>query len=248
MDPDASKRHSPISTAQMIRYYHLVVQPGWTDFQQRAPKTRKKFWKRKKFWRGVAGTVIAGLIVWAVTVGLPSLFRSPPSTSSPGTSSQSNSTGSRHTSSQGTSTTNPPSRSAPEFLVGLPVASGDMPQKGLVTIGGQSFSKSLYYDNSTRVQTSYSTVFNLTGHWRKFVAWVGIQPDPADIMGSCTRDAGSTYQVLVDQNRVAQGVVTCEPQKVSVSVAGAHELDLVFDTHPFYIATGEFAWANAKLQ
>jgi hypothetical protein len=130
----------------------------------------------------------------------------------------------------------------------LPVASGDPPQKGLGIIGGQSFPKSLYYDNRARVQTSYNTHFSLTGNWEVFVASVGEQPDPTDPLG-CTRDAGSTYEVSVDQVRVAEGEVPCgQTKKISVSVAGAHDLDLVFNTHPFYIATGDFAWANAQLK
>lgn len=81
-----------------------------------------------------------------------------------------------------------------------------------------------------------------------FVAWVGIQPDPADPFG-CGRDTGSTYEILVDQSRTSEGVVPCgHTEEVSVSVAGAHDLDLVFNTHPYYIATGEFAWANAQLK
>jgi hypothetical protein len=144
------------------------------------------------------------------------------------------------------------SSSPPEFLMSLPVASGDTPQKGLLIIGGQSFPKSLYYDNSARVQSSYNTHFSLTGNWKVFVASVGIQPDPADHLspdGSCSRDAGSTYEVSVDQVQVAEGEVPCgQTQKISVSVAGAHDLDLVFNTHPFWIATGDFVWANAQLK
>jgi hypothetical protein len=221
-----------------MRYYHPIVQQGGS-----------RQGNQEKFWWWVAIAVVAGLIIWGATVEIPSLFHhsSPPSAASSSSSSSSVS-GSPSQPARSASAASSPSWSAPKFLMSLPVASGDMPQKGLVTIGGQSFSKSLYYDNSTRVQTGYNTDFNLAGHWKRFVAWVGIQPDPSDFMGSCTRDAGSTYQVLVNQNRVKQGTVSCEPEKISVSVAGAHELDLIFNTHPFYIATGEFAWANAKLQ
>ena len=142
----------------------------------------------------------------------------------------------------------PPTQAARKFLVGVSVASGDMPQIGLVIIGGQSYKQSLYYDNSVRVQTSYNTHFSLTENWKMFVAWVGEQPASADPLG-CTRDAGSTYEILVDQSLTLEGVVPCgRTKEVSVSVAGAHDLDLVFNTHPFYIATGNFAWANAQLK
>jgi hypothetical protein len=132
----------------------------------------------------------------------------------------------------------------------LPVTSvsGDTPQKGLVIIGGQSYKQSLSYDNHARVQTGYNTHFSLTGNWEVFVAWVGEQPNATDPFG-CNRDVGSTYEVSVDQVQVAEGEVPCgQTQKISVSVAGAHDLDLVFNTHPFYIATGDFAWANAQLK
>lgn len=122
-----------------------------------------------------------------------------------------------------------------------------MPQKGLVNIGGRTFSRSLYYTNVVKIPPSYSTHFDLTGHRKAFIAWVGIQPDPTDPEG-CSRDTGSTFEVLVDQIRVRDGVVPCgDTQKIDVSVVGAHDLNLVFNLN-IVGATGDFAWANAQLR
>lgn len=157
------------------------------------------------------------------------------------------------TSSSGSPSGPPPSSpnravalSGPRFLTSLPVASGDIPQRGLVNIGGRSFPHSLYYTNTVRIPPTYNTHFSLAGKWKTFVAWVGIQPDPTDPEG-CGRDSGSTFEVLVDQTRVQEGEVPCGyTQKVSAKVAGAHDLNLVFNLN-IVGATGDFAWADARL-
>ena len=196
----------------------------------------------RSHWKAFVGIAIFSCFVVALVAlvhgnGPPSSLKPPPTPFS-------------STTSRGTSAGSPPSRSAPEFLTSLPVASGDMPQIGLVNIGGQSFPHSLYYTNTVKIPPTYSTHFSLTGTWKVFVAWVGIQPDPTDQLvpnGSCTRDAGSTFEVLVNQNRVQEGEVPCgRTQRISVSVAGAHDLNLVFNLN-IVGATGDFAWANATL-
>ena len=68
-----------------MRYYHLIVQSGGADSRQRRAK------KRKKFWRGVVKSVLALLIVSAITAGVTWLYHhlSGPSsaTAAPSTSS-----------------------------------------------------------------------------------------------------------------------------------------------------------------
>lgn len=238
---------SHTSTSHLMRYYDLIVQQGRADVKPQGGKKRKAFWKRRKFWHGIAGSVIGGLFLAAI-IGLIHHFFGPATPTTPNTTSHSTSTGSSpHTSSPSPSAASRPSQSARKFLMSLPVASGDIPQQGLVNIGGRSFPHSLYYTNVVKIPPTYSSHFSLTGNWKVFVAWVGIQPDPTDPEG-CSRDSGSTFEVLVDRTRVKYGQVPCGyTQKISVKVSGAHDLNLVFNLN-IVGATGDFAWADAQLR
>lgn len=202
--------------------------------------------RRQLLLAGVGAAAVAAAFV------APRINPSTPPSSPPSTQLTSTSATSPGTSvSPKNSALSTPASNSPKFLADLPIASGDMPQTGLVNIGGQSFPESLYYNNIVRIPPNYSTHFALTRHWTIFIASVGIQPDPTDQLapnGSCTRDAGSTFEVLVDQTRVLEGDVPCgRTQKISVSVAGAHDLNLVFNLN-IVGATGDFTWANAHLK